>query len=857
VIKAALDVLIESIELAMGAREVQGFAAQASCATTRSCGKLVRAIAMQVGAGDVRQTFTFRAKDGRMDGQDLAAPFVNRPSNSLSFEYDNFGRQNLAIYPDNRQIVLEFQHGGVKQINQVPGISLPYATMGRLGDYNADGSMATFMQGNGLGFHRIIDGAERTGEICYDDFPFNPEFLALCHSRTKPSLWDSGTYQYDGTGNIMAIGADVFTHDRLNRLLTAKINRHPHLNPDNSLQPAGFVNMAYNYDAYGNIMQRYQLNTTNVSYLSGSDPAERFTTRSYTNGPAAPDNKIHDAGFLYDGNGNMISDGKKDFLYDELNQQYEVRDAVTACAAAGNGGGSFDSTANSGQGGTPANMLCYGAGPLIESNIYGADGMRAVRHVEKVVGLNRITTDTAYVRLGGNVVKEYTEEKRVPTSSSLPEVSHEKAYIYGPLGLLATEELCSFNCTDGDVAGAPTTRYYEYDHLGTIRAITNANGSLQSTFDYEPFGLELKGTTVSFTDTSSNTHRFTGHERDEEVGEDYMKARMYVLSTARFPQIDPQFGGAGDPQNWNAYIYVGNSPVGASDPTGMATVAEHSEIWSGTTNLWDSNNASSGGGNPVSSPGIAIAAGGLGISINTVSALMSMGFTLSQMLNLAYHGVDSSTKVVTSNQSGSGAPGWMGAEASGHISFPNILDLAGPDTSSTQIETISSCSGSNYYGQAAAGSMVGAGGNSSSVTIRTIEIRSLHTVVAFAGGKAIAQGPAYSDRVAKGSGGPTPFGTYNFKAEDQYGAEKHRGQEAYGPAGIIHFDASQMKFSGGTGGHSGRGLHSGGTGHGVPNGFQFRPGTQGCTRTNDRTMTVIDNSSRTAHAPILTHSIIP
>lgn len=48
--------------------------------------------------------------------------------------------------------------------------------------------------------------------------------------------------------------------------------------------------------------------------------------------------------------------------------------------------------------------------------------------------------------------------------------------------------------------------------------------------------------------------------------------RMYVLSSARFPQVDPFFGGAGDRQSWNPYIYVLNPPVGSSAPPPVSGV---------------------------------------------------------------------------------------------------------------------------------------------------------------------------------------------------------------------------------------------------------------------------------------------
>lgn len=61
--------------------------------------------------------------------------------------------------------------------------------------------------------------------------------------------------------------------------------------------------------------------------------------------------------------------------------------------------------------------------------------------------------------------------------------------------------------------------------------------------------------------------RFTGHEREEEVGLDYMQARRYVAEFGRFLSVDPladEFAG------WTPYNYVMNNPVRLVDPTGQA-----------------------------------------------------------------------------------------------------------------------------------------------------------------------------------------------------------------------------------------------------------------------------------------------
>jgi len=62
-------------------------------------------------------------------------------------------------------------------------------------------------------------------------------------------------------------------------------------------------------------------------------------------------------------------------------------------------------------------------------------------------------------------------------------------------------------------------------------------------------------------------------QRDVGTGLDYTLNRMYPSWQGRWLTPDP--GGRGvvtldDPQSWNLYAYVRNSPVTVTDPTGLA-----------------------------------------------------------------------------------------------------------------------------------------------------------------------------------------------------------------------------------------------------------------------------------------------
>ena len=66
--------------------------------------------------------------------------------------------------------------------------------------------------------------------------------------------------------------------------------------------------------------------------------------------------------------------------------------------------------------------------------------------------------------------------------------------------------------------------------------------------------------------------KFTGHERDEATGLDYMMHRYYSPTEGRFREVDPFPGTLADPQSLNRYTYTRNNPVKFVDPEGLKFV---------------------------------------------------------------------------------------------------------------------------------------------------------------------------------------------------------------------------------------------------------------------------------------------
>jgi RHS repeat-associated protein len=146
----------------------------------------------------------------------------------------------------------------------------------------------------------------------------------------------------------------------------------------------------------------------------------------------------------------------------------------------------------------------------------------------------------------------------------------------------------------------PTIEYYALDALGSIRVVFDAAGQVLARADYEPFGAHTPSTTGPLP-----RERFTGQERDSEIGLDYFGARFYHASHGRFLAVDPLYVGAmGDPQRWNRYAYALNSPLVYTDPDGRTSCTT-------TSHVGGFNVACSGGGNEYH--------GGGGPSVNTPS----------------------------------------------------------------------------------------------------------------------------------------------------------------------------------------------------------------------------------------------
>lgn len=490
---------------------------------------------------------------------------------------------------------------------------------------------------------RFANGA--VTEFARDEMSRPKSILVGSPSVAEP-LWTSGTYSYDGAGNIVSIGTERFAYDLNGRLREAWVAPQARDPLDGLLKK-----VSYGYDLFGNMTDRdWGLDRAitleaplGFEFLGRQHGAPGTTSR----------NRITDPGFEYDLAGNLtrmlLGGGPKSALWDSNDRMkaFYNGDAATPNSRVAERY-AYDTSGYrvvrypEGGNGEPVISLRDGSGRLLAEYrespadghpvlathfVYGAGQLLVERRRvdvslpmstqstgsasetgSKTIGARSQTADTPRDRLpatandtrkrnpearladglGGGEARTSTREP-VPSQGSAPAdrspfdvTGNGTGSPAGDTGIdpdgpgtgSADDLARNGSVDDGTPPGIPApsgptfvNEFHHRDHLGSLRVVTDASGSKVSGHDYYPFGTEMLPNGEA--PATGSTKRFTGHERDAATGLDYMLARYYGSGLARFLSTDPgSDSNLGLPQSWNAFAYVRNAPIGATDPTG-------------------------------------------------------------------------------------------------------------------------------------------------------------------------------------------------------------------------------------------------------------------------------------------------
>ncbi len=326
-------------------------------------------------------------------------------------------------------------------------------------------------------------------------------------------------YTHTAAGNIAAhvVGDDVVTgtYTYNPREWVTRINY------------AGTFNSTLTYDLAGNVTrQMYQHGTTAAKTADyGYDDLYRITEFDVTGGVSED--------FTYDRSGNitrMVTGGSTlSYKYSSDSTPNRLDSLAVAGAVT-----SYAYNANGWMTGRGTAALSYdyrGLTTGFGSARYLMDPDS--RRVKKTAG----TVTTYYLRgADGSVLAEYNGSQALSAR-----------YVYAGARRIAR------------ISGNSSS-YYLADHLGSTRSLVDGSGTVTATYDYRPYGKVL-----ATSGTDAIRFKFTGHERDDESGLDYMLARSYAYDIGRFLRPDPM---QDEYPGLSPYAYVANNPLKFIDPDG-------------------------------------------------------------------------------------------------------------------------------------------------------------------------------------------------------------------------------------------------------------------------------------------------
>ncbi len=131
------------------------------------------------------------------------------------------------------------------------------------------------------------------------------------------------------------------------------------------------------------------------------------------------------------------------------------------------------------------------------------------------------------------------------------------------------------------------TYYVATDQVGSPRVITDSTGAVVKTVDYDSFGSVIADSNPTFDLPIG----YAGGLADAATGLVHFSFRDYEPASGRWTARDPVLFEAGQ---GNLYVYVGNSPIGYRDPSGLlcVSVSVYEGLGGGVQTCIDGNGAS-------------------------------------------------------------------------------------------------------------------------------------------------------------------------------------------------------------------------------------------------------------------------
>lgn len=504
-------------------------------------------------------------------GNKLSQQDANRHLTQWTYDYHNrvltrtlpAGQQERFVYDDSAHTLTHTDFNGQASVTA-------YDSMGRVASVEySNGHREDFVYFENDQIHTVTD-KHGTTEYGYD-----------ARDRMNLVIQPDGTridYQYDDAGNRTQVRVDRdatvtlvdYTYDDLNRLDTVTDTNGTTVYTyfdTGSLQTVTYPNGVVTTYSYNVVNQLESVTTRDASgnvisgYTYGLDDTGRRETITEANGRFTdndyddlyrltsetvtdPQNGNYSATYRYDWAGNRVysivngvhteyryndndqlqTQGGVSYVYDDNgNLRAETEDGVTTTY--------FYDEKN--------RLSSLEKGGVTTGYTYNHNGIRTSKSENGQTTTYVVDENRDYAQVIEEVVGDNTAAK----------------YTYG-LDLINQQR-------EGRLS------YYQFDGLGSTRALTDASGQVTDQYNYAAFGELLN----SSGDTA-NEFRYTGERYDSSLDQYYLRARYYDPGVGRFTQQDTWQGNSQDPITLNKYLYANADPALYTDPSGNFSLGQ-------------------------------------------------------------------------------------------------------------------------------------------------------------------------------------------------------------------------------------------------------------------------------------------
>jgi RHS repeat-associated protein len=439
--------------------------------------------------------------------------------------------------------------------------------------YNAAGDLTSRTDARGIQTGYGYDAARRQTSVTYPGGSVGYAYNAAGERTQITDPTGQTTYSYDSAGRVTAVssprGQIGYTYDSAGRRASMTLPGNRTVTYDYNARGlmASLTDWqgritTFDYDSDGNRTKITRPNGVESTYAYDSEG--HITSITHKRGATT----LLSFSYTYDNAGRRTSvttpEGTESYSYDALGRLTQVSYPGGPTVSY-----TYDAAGNrktETRGGNTTNYDYDAAGQLVtvgnKTYAYDANGNLTQagsdsftwdydnRLTQATVGTHTASYsyDGDSVRVGATVDGS-ANSYLVDTENGLPMLVDDgsKAYLHA----------------DGVLSEVATTGATQLlgDGLGTIRGLTDANGTLLGSRSYEVFGA------ARTTSGASSLFGFTG-EATDSTGVVYLRARSLDPVTGRMLSADSVIPNAAGTQGYNLYGYAGNNPTTWTDPSG-------------------------------------------------------------------------------------------------------------------------------------------------------------------------------------------------------------------------------------------------------------------------------------------------